>query len=931
MRLPSAGTAGHLSISRRGVSRPPGSLHPRRPLVNERRAVEFAPKDAQLRDDVRTLGALVGDVLREQCGDAFFQLVERVRHAAIAGADDELHALIRALPPRDAETLVRAFATYFEVVNLAERIHRIRRRRDYLRSASDPQEGSLEATALRLAASGVTPPQVAALLQRLRVEPVFTAHPTEATRRTLLEKEQVIGRLLVERLDPSRTPDEERAALARIREEVTAAWQTDPHPSARPTVMDELENVVFYLTDVIYRIVPPFSEELEQAVRKAYTVEVPARPVLRFGSWVGGDMDGNPNVGAETLRSGLARQRELVLDRYRRESMELSRRLSQSGALTGVSDAVRERVASYSAQFPKTLATIPPRYHDMPYRVLFRLIAARLEATRRDTPDGYAGAHELERDLGMVIASLRAHRGEHAGLFGVQRLLRRVETFGFHLATIDVRQHAHVHRAVLSTLLRDPEWNARTAGDRLVRLRRALEKGEEPAGSPDADASRTLEVFKAIADCRARFGPDAVGPYIISMTRGTDDVLAVLVLARWAGLARGGHVPLDVAPLFETVADLAAAPAVMRSLLDDPYYRAHLAERGMHQMVMLGYSDSNKDAGIGASRWALHRAQAAVVETTEQSGVDLTFFHGRGGTVSRGGGRITSAILSAPPRSVRGRYRMTEQGEAINAKYGLRGIAMRTLQQTVSAVALATALPHPPDAREPGWTSIMDDIAKGSQAAYRTLVYEDPQFVEYFRRATPIDVIQRMEIGSRPASRQSTEPGGEIEQLRAIPWVFAWTQSRHLLPGWYGLGAALERAVKRHGTAALGEMIREWPFLGALVDDVEMVLATADLTIAARYAGLAGQLGKRYFPLIRAEFERTVGNVLALKQEKALLDSDPALQRSILLRNPYVDPMSLLQIDLLERWRAEGRPDNEVFRALLASVRGIAQGLQSTG
>ena len=890
-----------------------------------------------MRDDVRTLGALVGDVLREQCGDAFFQLVERVRHAAIAGggggggADDELHALLHALPPRDAETLVRAFATYFEVINLAERIHRIRRRRDYLRSASDPQEGSLEATALRLAASGVTPPQVAALLQRLRVEPVFTAHPTEATRRTLLEKEQVIGRLLVERLDPSRTPDEERAALARIREEVTAAWQTDPHPSARPTVMDELENVVFYLTDVIYRIVPPFSEELEQAVRKAYSVEVPARPVLRFGSWVGGDMDGNPNVGAETLRSGLARQRELLLDRYRRESMELSRRLSQSGALTGVSDAVRERVACYSAQFPKTLATIPPRYHDMPYRVLFRLIAARLEATRRDTPDGYAGAHELERDLGMVIASLRAHRGEHAGLFGVQRLLRRVETFGFHLATIDVRQHAHVHRAVLSSLLRDPEWNARTAGDRLVRLRRVLEKGEEPAGSPDADASRTLEVFKAIADCRARFGPDAVGPYIISMTRGTDDVLAVLVLARWAGLARGGHVPLDVAPLFETVADLTAAAAVMRSLLDDPYYRAHLAERGMHQMVMLGYSDSNKDAGIGASRWALHRAQAAVVETTEQSGVDLTFFHGRGGTVSRGGGRITSAILSAPPRSVRGRYRMTEQGEAINAKYGLRGIAMRTLEQTVSAVALATALPHPPDAREPGWTSIMDAIACDSQAAYRSLVYEDPQFVEYFRQATPIDVIQRMEIGSRPASRQSTEPGGEIEQLRAIPWVFAWTQSRHLLPGWYGLGAALDHAVKRHGAAALGEMIREWPFLRALVDDVEMVLATADLTIAARYAGLAGQLGKRYFPLIRAEFERTVGNVLALKQEKALLDSDPALQRSILLRNPYVDPMSLLQIDLLERWRAEGRPDNEVFRALLASVRGIAQGLQSTG
>ncbi len=915
------------------MSPPPGSLRPRSPPVSERR-VEFAPKDAQLRDDVRTLGALVGDVIREQCGDPFFQLVERARQASIAGADDELQALVKGLPPRDAETLVRAFSAYFEVVNLAERIHRIRRRRDYLRSASDPQEGSLQATVAQLGAAGVTPAQVTALLQRLRVEPVFTAHPTEATRRTLLEKEQVIGRLLVERLDPSRTPDEERAALARIREEITAAWQTDPQPSARPTVMDELENVLFYLTDIVYRIVPPFSEELEQAVHKSYAVEVPTRPVLRFGSWVGGDMDGNPNVGAETLRAALARQRDLALDRYRREATELARRLSQSGALTGVSDALRERVATYGAQFPKALATIPARYHDMPYRVLFRLIAARLEATRRETPEGYAAAAELERDLGMVIASLREHRGEHAGLFGVQRLLRRVETFGFHLATIDLRQHAHVHRAVLATLLADPDWSKRPAADRLARLRRVLEQGEEPAGSPDAQATRTLEVFKAIGDCRARFGPDAVGPYIISMTEGADDVLAVMVLARWGGLAGSagswGDVPLDIAPLFETVADLEDAAYIIRSLLDEPYYWAHLAKRDMQQMVMIGYSDSNKDAGIGASRWALHRAQAGLVATTDRSRVDLTFFHGRGGTVSRGGGKITSAILSAPAGSVRGRFRMTEQGEAINAKYGLRGIAMRTLEQTVSAVALATTLPRAPDTREAGWTAIMDEIARDSRTAYRALVYDDRRFVEYFRLATPIDVIQRMEIGSRPASRPSVEQG-EIEQLRAIPWVFAWTQSRHLLPGWYGLGTALDRAAERYGAAALDEMLRGWPFLRALVDDVEMVLATADFVIAARYAGLAGKIGERYFPLIRAEFDRTVATVLALKHETALLDSEPALQRSILLRNPYVDPMSLLQIDLLERWRADGRPDNEVFRALLASVRGIAQGLQSTG
>src|SRR2546425_4533127 len=438
------------------------------------------------------------------------------------------------------------------------------------------------------------PPQIAALLQRLRIEPVFTAHPTEATRRTLLEKEQVIGRLLVERLDPSRTPDEERAALARIREEVPITGQPDRQPGARPTVMDELENVLFYLTDVVYRIVPPFYEELEQAVRNVYDIPVPPRRVLRFGSWVGGDMDGNPNAGAETLRSALARQRELVVELYRREAAELARRLSQSGARTGVSDAVRERVATYGAQFHKTLAAIPTRYHDMPCRLLLSLMAARLDATRRDESpsNGYATAAELERDLGVVIASLRAHRGEHAGLFGVQRFLRRVQTFGFHLATIDVRQHAQVHRAVLATLLPDQQWTSRSPADRAVRLRQLLERGEKPQGSADDQATRTLAVFTAITDCRARFGPHAVGPYIISMAQGLDDVLTVLVLACWGGLAEGQSVPLDVAPLFETVTALQGAPEVMHSLLADPWYRAHLAERGMQQMVMIGYSDS---------------------------------------------------------------------------------------------------------------------------------------------------------------------------------------------------------------------------------------------------------------------------------------------------------------------------------------------------
>jgi phosphoenolpyruvate carboxylase len=484
----------------------------------------------------------------------------------------------------------------------------------------------------------------------------------------------------------------------------------------------------------------------------------------------------------------------------------------------------------------------------------------------------------------------------------------------------------------MASLLDDAQWEQRQPGERVTRLRRALEREEKPARAGNAEAQRVLAIFKAIAECRSRYGTGAVGPYIISMARNADDVLAVLLLARWGGLAPQGPIPLDVAPLFETVDDLEGAPGVLAALFEDPYYRAHVAERGKQQMVMIGYSDNNKDAGIGASRWALHRAQAALIATAEPAGIDLTFFHGRGGTVSRGGGKITSAILSAPAGAVRGRWRVTEQGEAINAKYGLRGIAMRTLEQQLSAVALATAMPRTADRREQSWTAVMDEIAADSRATYRALVYDDPQFVEYFRCATPIDVIERMEIGSRPSSRPGgDEHGNPIERLRAIPWVFAWTQSRHLLPGWYGLGTALDRAVERHGATTLAEMLADWPFLRAMIDDVEMVLGTADLAIAARYACLSGQLADQYFPPIRAEFDRTVANVLALKKEKALLDSDSALQRSVLLRNPYVDPMSLLQIDLLERWRAEGRPDNELFRALLASVRGIAQGLQSTG
>jgi phosphoenolpyruvate carboxylase len=905
------------------------------------REVGFTEKDAPLRDDVRTLGALVGSVIREQGGDALFERVEAARVAAIRrresgdSAEADLHAIVSGLAPRDAADLVQGFLAYFEVVNLAERVHRIRRRRDHLRESAGaagapPQEEGLEDAWRRLAARGLGPSEIARLLGRLRFEPVFTAHPTEATRRTLLEKQQTIGRLLVRRLDPSRTPDEERATLGRIRDEITIAWQTEAQRAERPTVLDELHHVLFFLTDVVYRVVPAFYEEVEETLAGVFgpvVAGIPVPPVLRFASWVGGDMDGNPNAGADTIRAALARHRALVLERYQREALELSNRLTQSATRISVDDAVVRRAADYAASFPEAFEAIPPRYRTMPYRLLLRLVAARLAATGRDDPHGYPSAAEFAADMETVRGSLARHGGAHAGLFSVRRLLRRVETFGFHLAALDARQDAFTHRAVMGRLLGDAGWLERSSAERAARLSRALSARDPLPPMNDPAAERTVAVFRALAEGRARYGADALGPYVVSMAQGEDDVLTVLLLAQWSGLGAADSIPLDVAPLFETDADLAAAPRVLAALLADPWYRRHVERRG-HQIVMIGYSDSNKEIGIAASRWALQRAQVAIAAALDPTGIDLTIFHGRGGSVSRGGGKVAGGVLAAPPGTVRGRLRVTVQGEAITASYGLRGIALRTLEQAVSAVALATALPPPADDRTPRWHTLMDEIAAASHAAYRALVYDDPRFVEYFRLATPIDVIERMPIGSRPPART---PGTGLAQLRAIPWVFAWTQSRHVLPGWYGVGTALEGAVRRHGEATVAEMIRDWAFMKTLVDDVEMVLAKADIGIAARYAHLAGALEGSYFPGIRAEFERTVSWVLRLKGTSALLDEDPALQRSIRLRNPYVDPMSLLQVELLVRWRAAGRPDDDLLQALLATVRGIAQGLQNTG
>ncbi len=897
----------------------------------------------RLREDVGELGALLGDVLREQGGEGLFSAVERARRAAIRRRDgdptagEELSRILGSLGAAAAGEVVRAFSAYFALVNMCERVHRLRRIRSSLMEGT-PQEGSLLRVTAALRERGVHQERVRNAVGSLLVEPVFTAHPTEAVRRTILAKERRIARLLIERMErPSRTPDEEARFRARLREEVTTLWQTAEHPPSGKTVADEVEHVLFYLTDVLYRVTPVFEESLDGALEAAWgpgAARRGGRPALRFGSWVGGDMDGNPNVGPETIVATLERQRALVLELYSREVRELYRHLSQSLSRVGVDSEVLERCSFHAAGAPGVHAEIPARHRDMPYRVLLWHVWARLAAARGAAGAGdaspYGHPSELSGDLELIARSLEHHRGEHAGLFRVRRLLVRVAVFGFHMATLDLRQDAGVHRRAVGILLGDRGFADRSAGERVERLRAALgERGGPVEDGLEGETARVVEVFRTVGRARERFGESSVGPYIVSMARGPDDALAVLLLARRAGL-RGpdGAVPLDVAPLFETVPDLERAGRSLAELLGDPLYREHVARRGNRQMVMLGYSDSAKESGIAASQWALYRAERELAAAARAAGVELVLFHGRGGTVGRGGSKPREGILAEPPGVVAGHFRVTEQGEIIHAKYGLRGIALRTLELMAGAVLEASLRGAGEEDFPAEWEAAMAEVASVARATWRATVFEDEGFHHYFRTATPIDVIERLPIGSRPASRRA---GGGVRELRAIPWVFSWVQNRHLLPGWYGLGSGLEAAGAAHGAEVLRAMAAGWPFFANLLADVEMALAKADLEIGARYAELAGSAGEGIFRRIRAEFERTRSRILAVRGTSELLEHEPVLRRSIRLRNPYVDPMSFLQVELLRRWREGGRQDGELERVLMSTVRGIARGMQNTG
>jgi phosphoenolpyruvate carboxylase len=893
----------------------------------------FPVKDAALREDVHMLGALVGEVIREQGGDALFDAVEANRQAAISHREGDaagiakLLANIQGISADVARDLVRAFSTWFEMLNLAEKVHRIRRRRAYLNEGSTQPSG-IEDALMKLKAHGLSAEDVRNLMRDLWIEPVLTAHPTESTRRTLLRKQQRVAQLLLSRLGLEPAAAEARAVWRRVRAEITSGWQTAENSRERLTVADEREHVLFFIAEVLYKIVPVFYEEFAAALEKVYGSEahgVDLPEILRFGSWVGGDMDGNPDVHAKTIRETLARHQQLIVNNYFLECQALQEVLSQSATRVSISAELQSRIDRYMIMLPSALT--PARHDRMPYRVFLGQLLERLRATYDGRQYQYESVDEFLEDVNLMADSLAANKGENAGLFQVRRLQRRIRTFGFHLATLDIRQHSSVHRAVIGQGLADDRWMTRSSEERLARLRQVLEKDEGPSAVLDATGKRTLWVFETLAHCRHRYGPEAIGPYVVSSTRGADDILGVLVLARWADTAdrRSGDVPVDVAPLFESADALEHCAEVFAQLLNEPLYRRHLEHRGNHQYVMIGYSASNKDTGMIRSRWLVRRAQEALFATANQANVDLTLFHGQVGGLDRGGGRTEVLVRTGPDDARRGRLRMTEAGELIKEKYGLRPIALRIFEQSFNAIALAAAGVMPSERVEQSWRDAMDLMATESARVYRGLVYDDPQFFEFFRQVTPIDVIERMQIGSRPSTR--TERSG-IAALRSIPWTHAWSQSRYMLPGWFGAGSALAKAVATLGWETLETMYARWYFFENLIDEIELSLARADLEIAALYEGLVAEPLQRFIPIVRDEYSLTKDHVLRLKGCARLLDGEPTIQRSIRLRTPYIDPMHLVQVELLGRWRAGGREDRDLLAALLASVTGISQALQ---
>ncbi len=916
---------------------------------------EFAAEpDRLLRDDIRLLGRLLGDTIREQEGQEIFDLVELIRQTSVRFHRDgdetarhRLEAILEALTPTQSVQIVRAYSYFSHLSNIAEDQHQIRKlRADEIAGVPDPS-GTLGCALARCREAGISPEKLCQFFDSAFMVPVLTAHPTEVRRKSTMMRELAIAHLLDRRDRQQWTPLEEVEIEDKVRRAILILWQTSLLRRAKLTVRDEVLNGLSYYDYTFLEEVPRLYRQVERQLR-AYaplTADAHVASFLRLGSWIGGDRDGNPYVDADVLRETVRMQGTRILSHYLDELTRLGAEFSMTAEIVDVSDDLRELAASSPDASPHRMSE--------PYRRAIAAIRGRVSATLRAIDEQYPAKSrhlpmhpyrnvaEFKRDLYIIDQSLRAN-GSYLLTRGRLRGLRRAaDCFGFHLASVDLRQNSDVHERTIAELFETAapgtDYFSRSEEERvelLVKELNTVRTLASPFFSYSEETRKELDMFRAAVEARASFGAETIRTSIISQSQSVSDLLELAVLLKEVGLITAdGKSEIDIVPLFETIADLRQCATVMEQVFSLPAYRRLVASRGDVQEIMLGYSDSNKDGGFITSGWELYKAEIGLIETFRRHGVKLRLFHGRGGSVGRGGGPAYEAILAQPSGAVGGQIRVTEQGEIISSKYANPEVGRRNLETFVAATLEASLLMPEQHAPRPEYLSTMEELSGFAFKAYRSLVYDTPEFENYFWASTVITEIATLNIGSRPASRTKTR---KIQHLRAIPWVFSWAQCRLMLPGWFGFGAAYKAWMAEHGETGLAflqDMYREWGFFRMLLSNMEMVLAKSNIGIASRYAELVPDRAVRdkIFGAIRAEWADSIAALLAITKQADLLQDNPSLDKSLKMRVPYLDPLNHVQVELLKLHRAADSEDESILRAVQITINGISAGLRNSG